>query len=135
MYKNVGRDYSLSDGIHARIKLLQTFAIFHTFWQINYTFKKQIKIRPSERYKRQNKRIFRLRSIRTRQCSNFLPFLLMSTSRKFVKLETADGKIVNSLSLKPRMCKLCSPNNACGRKKQRQNLNTKVAMSKLQTLN
>lgn len=80
-----------------------------------------MKINRSERYKRQNK--FSLRQItfdsnvRGRAVNNFSPFLLMSTSRKFVKFETADGNTVNSLSLKPRICKLCSPNNACGREK------------------
>lgn len=121
MYKNVTCDYSLSDWIDACIELFQTFAVFHTLWQINYTFKKQMKINRSERYKRQNK--FSLRQItfdsnvRGRAVNNFSPFLLMSTSRKFVKFETADGNTVNSLSLKPRICKLCSPNNACGREK------------------
>lgn len=59
VYKNVSRGYSLSDGIHARFKLFQTFAVFHTLWQINYTFKKQICIKRSERHKLQTKRSFR----------------------------------------------------------------------------
>ena len=42
----------------------------------------------------------------------------MSTSRKFTKLETADGRIVNSLSLNPRICKPCNPNNAWGEKNE-----------------